>query len=143
MIGWPKVDLNAAAAWASIVSLLISAYNAIQITSVRRNILLNVTLPLLLERLRENSKVINGHLLIFDGSADGFEEVIGLCEANVRAVRRRLGYFRGWFCRRMLKAIVRHRRRRSVDSARSVYNALQQLIQEVANRAEERRITGT
>jgi hypothetical protein len=136
------VSLGVLADWASVLALLITLYNAYQITSVKSQIILNLTLQSLLERLEENSRQMNGYLMQYAASADSFDEVTGLCHANIRAVKRRLGLRRGWFCRGLLKTIVRYRRWQNIDTARTVYNALQQVIQEVANRIEERRITG-
>lgn len=103
--------------------------------------MLNLTLPPLLQRLQQDSGDLNGYLLLYEASIDSFDEVIGICEANVNAMRRRLGRHRSSFCRGLLKLIVRYRSERSSDTARAVYNALQQVIQELANRVEERRIT--
>jgi len=130
--------------WSSVLALLITIYNAYQITRVRRQILLNLTLSSLLERLRRNSERMNECLLLIlkDASIDTFDEVIAICEANVRAVRRRLGRTRARFCSPLLSAISVYRRAQNVDSARSVYNSLQGVIQEIANREEERRIRG-
>ena len=136
------MSLNEVADWASVAALLISAFNALQITSVRRRIILNVTLPTLLTRLRENSSRMNLYLISYLASGESFYEVIGPCEANVRALKRRIGFRQARICAGMLLSFKRYRRDKSVGNARDVYNELQQLIQEVANRLEEQRITG-
>jgi hypothetical protein len=109
--------------WASIASLVISIFNVALIVSLKRRIVANVTLEPLLERLREGSTQMNGYLLLFEAAADDFDATAAICEADVRAVQKRLGVRQGWFCR-----------------ARRVYNHLQKVIREVANRLEERRI---
>ncbi|HVH78184.1 MAG TPA: hypothetical protein VM782_02240 [Stellaceae bacterium] len=136
------ISISQVADWASIVALLVSAFNALQITIVKRRIILNVTLPDLLARLAENSRSMNLYLIAFSATNDSFDEVTGLCEANVRALKRRLGFGQGRICAGMLLSIRRYRRNRSASSARDLYNDLQQLIQEIANRLEEQRILG-
>jgi hypothetical protein len=135
------MSLSDIADWASIVALLISGFNTLLIFSVKRRIVLNVTLEPMLARLTENSARMNGYLLGVI-SADVVNETIGLCEAEVRAIRRRFGGYRARFCRRLRRSMSHYRRRPDVDTARDVYNDLQQVIQEIANRAEEMRITG-
>jgi hypothetical protein len=128
--------------WASIISLIISGYAAIQITLVKRRVVANLTLEPLLGRLRANSKEMNRCLSDYGSYRGQFDEVLGLMEANVRALRRRLGARYGWFCRRPLAAIRVYRLDENDAGARTVYNALQQVVQEVANLVEEMRITG-
>jgi hypothetical protein len=126
--------------WASIASLVISIFNVALIVSLKRRIVANVTLEPLLERLREGSTQMNGYLLLFEAAADDFDATAAICEADVRAVQKRLGVRQGWFCRDLLKSLRVYRNHRSYDAARRVYNHLQKVIREVANRLEERRI---
>jgi hypothetical protein len=137
------MTLGEVADWASIAALAISVLNATLIFSLKRRIVVNLTLEPLLERLREGSTQMNGYLLLFDASADAFDETAAIWEANVRAVQRRPGIRHGWFCRDLLKSLRVYRNRRSYDAARRVYNHLQKVIREVANRLEERRITAS
>ncbi len=137
------MSVGEVADWASIAALVVSGINTLLIFALRRRILLNVTLEPLLDRLRENSNRMNGCLLLFDASIDTFDEVIAICEANVRALRRRLGLRRSWFCRDLIKAFGAYGDNRSYDAARRVFNHLQRVVQEVANRVEERRITAS
>jgi hypothetical protein len=136
------VSLSFFADWASIIALLVTAYNAYQITAIKRRMLVNLTLKPLLDRLRENSTDMNRLLLPGSRPEYEYDAVLGICEANVGAVKRRLGRQRGRFCNRLQAAIVRYREQKSDRAALSVYAALQQVIQEVANRVEEMRITG-
>jgi hypothetical protein len=85
------MNLGFFADWASILALLVTAFNAYQITNVKRRLVIYLTPPPLLDRLRDNSSEMNRFLLLFAASMDHFDGVIGICEVNVRAVRRRLG----------------------------------------------------
>jgi hypothetical protein len=58
-------------------------------------IVVNLTLEPSLQRLRENSMDMNQYLSYYEIHANGFFETAGMCEANIKAVRRRLGYFKG------------------------------------------------
>lgn len=127
---------------ASLASLVISVLNAYWILSIRRRILSNVALDGPLGRLRENSRYMNGSLLRYDASADSFDEVVGLCEADTRAIKRRLSFPRSRIGNRLLRSIAHYKARKSQDTAQGVYNDLQQLIQELANHIEEIRIMG-
>lgn len=136
------MSLGEVADWASIAALVISAVNAVLIVSVKRRIVLNITLEPLLLRLKDNSQQINESLLGDAEAVAGLNEVVGLCEAEVKAIQRRFGFYRARFCRRLLRSIAYYRRRNDADAARAVYDDLQQVIQELANRIEELRITG-
>jgi hypothetical protein len=136
------ITVGEVADWASIVALIISCVNALLIFSVKRRIVLNVTLGPLFLRLRENSESMNRCLSEFGIFSDTFNEQLGRCEANVNAVRRRLGHRRSAFCKGAQRSILEYRRRKSVDAARDVYNDLQRVLQEVENRVEEQGIVG-
>jgi hypothetical protein len=136
------VSLSVLADWASIFALLISAFNAFQITTVKRRMMLNVTLNPLLNRLMENSRDMNRCLLNYQATIADIDKVIGICEADARALKRRFGLRHGRFCKNLLDMLIAYRRDRSEDSARAVYNSLQAVIREVAHRAEEMRVTG-
>jgi hypothetical protein len=110
--------------------------------TVKRRVLINLTLAPLLDRLRGNSSEMNRFLLRHEASMHDLDGVIGICEANVRAVKRRLGVHRGRFCNDLLVLMVAYRRQKSVSMAGRVYDALQRVIQEIANRVEEIRIMG-
>jgi hypothetical protein len=140
--GWMAGTLGFWADLASLVSLGISILNAFWIFSIRRRILSNLALNGLLDRFRKNSRRMNGYLLRYDASVDGFSEVIGLCEADTRAVKRRLSFPRSRIGNRLLRSIANYRGRKSVDTAQGVYGDLQQLIQELTNHIEEIRIMG-
>src|SRR5439155_26506284 len=112
-------NIGVLADWASISALLIALYNAYQITRVRGQIVLNLTLSSLLGRLQDNSQRMNESLLLQHASSDSFDEIVEICEANVRAVRRRLGLRRGRFCLMLLSSIAAYRRRRDTETARS------------------------
>ena len=129
-------------AWASITSLLITAVNTYLIIRIRAGIVVNLTLEPSLQRLRENSMEMNRHLGYYEIHANGFFEAAGVCEANVKAVRRRLGYFKGRFTRDLLRSLRRYRKDRSRQNAQEVYAGLQHVCQHIANIVEERRITG-
>jgi len=58
----------------------------------------------------------------------------------VKAVRRRLGIWRGWFSRELLKAANKYDKQRDRSNAREVFNRLAQVIQHLDNLIEERRI---
>jgi hypothetical protein len=128
--------------WASILALLLAIYNAVLITRVKKEILLNVTLGSLLCSLQENSQAMNDCLVLADASIDTFDEVVEVCHANIRTIRRRLGRRRSRFCRPLLTSIRIFAKQREANAARDVYNKLQGVIQELINHAEERRITG-
>jgi hypothetical protein len=136
------ISLSEVADWASIAALVISGLNTLLIFSLKRRIILNVTLEPLLLRLQENSRVMNQCLFLFDAFSDTFDEYFGPCEANINAVRRRLGYRRSAFCKDTQRSMLRYRRSRSLETARTVYNDLQRVLREVANRVEEQRIIG-
>jgi hypothetical protein len=104
--------------------------------------LINLTLSPLLDRLRGNSTEMNRFLVRYETSMHDLDGVIGICEANVRAVKRRLGVHHGRFCNDLLALMGAYRKQKSVVIARRVYDALQRVIQEIANRVEEIRITG-
>jgi hypothetical protein len=107
------VSLSFFADWASIIALLVTAYNAYQITTIKRRMLVNLTLEPLLDRLRENSTEMNRLLLPGSRPEYEYDTVLGICEANVGAVKRRLGSQRGQFCNRLLAAVVRHREQKT------------------------------
>jgi hypothetical protein len=136
------ISLSEVVDWASIAALVISGVNALLIFSLKRRIILNVTLGPLLGRLKDNSQRLNGCLLGDADAATGMTEIVGLCEAEAKAIQRRFGFYRARFCRRFLRSIAYYRLHGDMDAARAVYDDLQQVIQELANRIEELRITG-
>ena len=97
----------------------------------------------LLQQLQDNSQDMNECFLTYGTSMDRFGATVEVCEANVRALRRRLGWQRSWFCRSVLHSMHQYRRERDENSAREIYNRLQRVVQEVAHRAEEVRISGS
>jgi hypothetical protein len=129
-------------AWASIISLLITLINTYLIIRIRAGIVVNLTLEPSLQRLRENSMEMNRHLGYYEIHANGFFETAGVCEANVRAIRRRLGYLKGRFTGDLLRSLRRYRKDRSRQNAQEVYGGLQHVCQHIANLVEERRIIG-
>ncbi|MFZ2003579.1 MAG: hypothetical protein WB697_09915 [Stellaceae bacterium] len=136
------ISLSEVADWASIAALLVSAINALLIFSVKRRIVLNVTLEPLLFRLKDCSQRMNASLLEYPEAATGLNEIVGLCDAEARAIRRRFGFYRARFCARLLRSITHYRRHNGLDEAQAIYDDLQQVIQELVNRIEELRITG-
>jgi hypothetical protein len=104
-------------AWASIISLLITAINTYLIVRIRAGIVVNLTLEPSLQRLRENSMEMNQYLIYYEVHANRFFETAGMCEANVKAVRRRLGYFKGWFTRELMRSLRKYRKDRSRQNA--------------------------
>ena len=137
------ITLTEVADWVSIIALLISIFNTLLIFSVKRRIMLNVTLEPLLQRLRDNSQIINDYLLSQTEITIGLNEVVWRCEAEAKAIQRRFGFYRARFCRRLLQSIAHYRRHGGVSAARVVYDNLQQVIQDLANRIEELRIMGS
>lgn len=136
------MNLGIVADWASILALLVTAFNAFQIRNIKRRMVINLTLEALLERLQNNSREMNRFLSVYETAKSDFDGVIGVCEANVRAVRRRLGARRSRFCKQLLNRISAYGRQQRKATARAVYDTLQQVIQEIANRVEEIRIAG-
>jgi pantothenate kinase-related protein Tda10 len=129
--------------WASVLGLLIVIFNGWQITRVKQRIVLNLTLNILLQNLRDNSEDMNECLQAYGVSIDRFDATVEACEANVRTARRRLGLQRSRFCSPVLRSMRAYHRERTEDFARQVYNRLQGVVQEVANRADEVRISGS
>jgi hypothetical protein len=129
-------------AWAGMVSLVLTFVNTYLILRVKAGIVVNLTLEPMLNRLSENSANLNECLFDFDPNAQRFSEVAGVCEANAKAIRRRLGYVRSLFLRDFLRALRRFKARRSRENAQEVYAYLQQVRQHIANMIEEKRITG-
>src|SRR5271154_5824894 len=109
---------------------------------VRAAIVVNVTLEPILMRLADNSAVMNRLLSYYGANIQQFVEVAGICEANVRTMRRRLGYVRGRFLREILRSLRAFKRDRTQINAQEVYACLQQVRQHIANMLEEKRITG-
>lgn len=99
------MNLEIIADLASILALLVTAFNAFQIRNIKRRMVINLTLQTLLERLRDNSREMNRTLMVYETAKSDFDGVIGVCEANVRAVRRRLGVRRSRFCKQLLNRI--------------------------------------
>jgi hypothetical protein len=128
--------------WASIISLGVTLLNTYLIIRVRQGIVLNLTLEPILSRSRDNSEIMNRHLSYYELHSANFLEVVGVCEANIKAIRRRLGYFRGWFLRDLLKSMGKYRKDRTQPNAQEVYSSLLHVCQDLANMLEERRITG-
>jgi hypothetical protein len=128
--------------WASVISLVLTFVNTYLILRIKAGIVVNLTLEPMLSRLTDNSADMNQHLSYYNLSNQQFVEVAGVCEANVRAIRRRLGYVRGRFLRALLRSIRLYRRDRSRTNAQEIYVCLQQVRQHLANLLEERRITG-
>ncbi len=127
----------------SILAFVIAIINSFLIMWIRRNFLINATIRPLLVRLTQNSFSLNQCLAQFDASTDDFTESVGRCEANVQAVRRRLGIRKGWFCRELLRAVKIYHTQRDRNSAREVYNGLQKVIEHLYNLVEERGIIGS
>lgn len=127
---------------ASVASLIIALFNAYQITTVKRRIVVNLTLGPLIDRLRDNSSEMNRSLSNYVASVDRFDEAVGLCEVHARTAERRLGGRRCRFCKELLRLVATYRREKNDGNAHKVYNALQQVIQEIANLMEEMRIIG-
>jgi hypothetical protein len=134
--------LGYVSSWASIFSLVLTFVNTYLILRIRAGIVINLTLEPILARLRERSVEMNQHLAYYDVSNHRFLEVAGVCEADVRAMRRRLGYIKGWFLRDLLRSMRTLRKDRSQTNAQEVYASLQQVRQHLANMLEEKRITG-
>jgi hypothetical protein len=128
--------------WASILSLVLTFVNTYLIIRIRAGIVVNLTLEPILDRLRKNSSEMNQSLSYYDIHSTKFFEAVGICEANVRTVRRRLGYFRGRFCADLLWSIRQYKSNRTQENAQEVYSRRQYVCQQIANMAEERRITG-
>jgi hypothetical protein len=128
--------------WASMISLVLTLINTYLILRIKTGIVVNLTLEPILVRLRDNSAAMNQHLSYYHINDHRFFEVAGVCEADVKAMRRRLGYIRGWFLRDLLRSIRTFRRDRSRTNAQEVYASLQQVCQHLANILEEKRITG-
>ena len=131
-----------ASEWASIASLALTFLNTYLIFRIKGGIIVNLTLEPMLMRLRENSSIMNQSLAYYDAIDPRFFEIAGVCEANVKAVRRRLGFLRGWFVTDLLRSIRIFRRDRSIQNAEIVYANLQQVCQHIANMLEEKRISG-
>jgi len=85
---------------------------------------------------------MNENLSYYDIYEDRFFEVARVCEANVKAIRRRLGYFNGRFLRDLLKTLRRYGGTRNRGNAQDVYRERQHARQHLANMLEEKRITG-
>jgi hypothetical protein len=128
--------------WASIISLVLTLVNTYLIVRIRAGIVVNLTLDPILERLRQNSLQMNQCLFYYDIQTAKFFETVGVCEANVRTLRRRLGYVRGRFCADLLRSIGQYKSDRTQDNAQEVYGRLQYVCQHIENMAEEKRITG-
>ncbi|HVC50825.1 MAG TPA: hypothetical protein VND87_02265 [Stellaceae bacterium] len=129
-------------AWASLVSLALTLVNTILILRIKSGIVVNLTLEPLFDRLRQRSGEMNQFLAYYEVNGARFFEVAGICEADIRALRRRLGYVRSRFLRSHVHAARKFRRDRSAANAQEVYASLQQVRQHIANMLEERRITG-
>jgi hypothetical protein len=134
--------LSTFADWASVISLGVTLLNTYLIIRVRQGIVLNLTLEPILSRLRDNSENMNRYLSYYEIYSVRFLEVAGLCEANIKALRRRLWFFRGWFLRDVLRSIRKYRKDRTQPNAQEVYSSLLHVCQDIANMLEERRITG-
>jgi hypothetical protein len=128
--------------WASMISLVLTFVNTYLILRIKAGIVVNLTLEPILTRLAENSADMNQYLSYYEVGNQRFFEIAGVCEANVRAIGRRLEYARGWFLRDLLRAIRSFRKDRSRINAREVYACLQQVRQHLSNMLEEKRITG-
>jgi hypothetical protein len=134
--------LSKLADWASVISLGITLFNTYLIIRIRQGIVLNLTLEPMLSRLRENSADMNRYLSYYESHAAKFLDVAGVCEADIRAIRRRLGYIRGWFLRDLLKSVHKYKRDRTQPNAQEIYSSLLHVRQRLANMLEERRIIG-
>jgi hypothetical protein len=134
--------LSTFADWASVASLCLTLLNTYLIIRIRQGIVLNLTLEPILSRLTQNSGKMNQCLTYYEANSAKFVEVVGICEANVRATRRRLGYVRGWLLRDLLTSMRKYKNNRSQQNAQEVYGQLQKVRQGIANMLGERRITG-
>lgn len=128
--------------WASIVSPVLTFVNTYLIIRIRAGIVVNLTLEPILERLRQNSSQMNQSLSYYDMQSVKFFESVGVCEANVRTLRHRLGYVQGRFCADLLRSIRQYKSDRTQDNAQEIYSRLQYVCQHRENMAEEKRITG-
>jgi len=127
----------------SLLAFLITILNGYLISSIKQRIMINVTIVPLRDRLRSDSLELNNSLAYFETSIDEFNQALGICVANVKAVRRRLGIWRGWFSRELLKAANKYDKQRNRNNGREVFNRLAQVIQHLDNLIEERRIIGS
>lgn len=134
--------LSTFADWASVISLGVTVLNTYLIIRIRQGIVLNLTLEPILSRLRDNSENMNRHLSYYELHSDNFLQVVNVCEANIKTIRHRLGYRRGWFLRGVLRSMRKYRKDRTQPNAQEVYSSLLHVCQGVANMLEERRITG-
>jgi hypothetical protein len=137
-----KVDILDLRELASLISLGVTLLNTYLLVRVRQGIVLNLTLEPILLRLRKNSEQMNGYLSYYEFQSIRFFEVVGICEADIRATRRRLGPMRGWFLRDLLKSMRKYKKDRTQPNAQEVYVCLLHTSQGLANMLEERRITG-
>ena len=128
--------------WASILSLVLTFLNTYLILRVKAGIVVKLTLEPMLAKLAENSEIMNRHLSYYDVGPQQFLETASICEANLRAVRRRFGYVRAWFLRDFFHSMRSFKRDRSRRNAQEVYTSLQQVRQHLMNMLEEKRITG-
>jgi hypothetical protein len=109
--------------WASVISLAVTLLNTYLILRIKAGIVVNLTLEPMLLRLTENSADMNQHLSYYE-VGNQFFEVAGVCEANVKAIRRRLGYVRGRFLHDLLRSMRTFRSDRSRINAQEVYACL-------------------
>ncbi len=78
--------LSTFADWASVIALGVTVVNTYLIIRIRQGIVLNLTLEPILSRLRDNSENMNRHLSYYQLHSVSFFEVVGVCEANVKAI---------------------------------------------------------
>jgi hypothetical protein len=126
--------LSTFADWASVISLGVTVVNTYLIIRIRQGIVLNLTLEPILSRLRDNSESMNRHLSYYELHSASFLEVVGVCEANIKAIRRRLGYFRGWFLRDVLRSMRKYQKYRTQPNAQEVYTSLLHVCQDLVVR---------
>src|SRR6185437_7492022 len=107
------VGLSYWSSWASLISLAVAAWNTYLILRIKAGIVLNVTLEPMLIRLKENSAELNRQLMYYEVNHHRFSEVAGICEADVKALRRRLGFIKSRFVRGPLRSMRTFRRDRS------------------------------
>jgi len=156
--GEPFVSLSDAGNWASlaslgisICSLLVSSYAALSIRKVRADLINRATLPALLRALDEHVVALGGYMQDYEKNKNDFAAELAGCGANLTSIQQKItdptkvnvyplqwkiAHYNGHFF------FSRKGPQNSEHDARSIYNGLIAIQQQLKNFLEEQRFGG-
>jgi len=135
----------------SILSLLASTYAAFGIKRVRADLINRATLPTLLEALDKHAVAFGGYMQDFEKNRNDFEAELAGCGANLTSIQQKITdttkvnvWPLQWRIARYKGPLPFSRKgpQNSEQDARTIYNGLKAIQQQLKNYLEEQRFAG-